>query len=96
MVPAEVCDGQEQARSTSDGREVDLTTRQYAHQRRSRNGLNVTDVGYNIHSSTNRLPEHRMVPAEVCDGQEQARSTLDGREVDLTTRFWENRTFWCE
>jgi hypothetical protein len=90
MVPAEVCDGQEQARSTSDSREVDLTTRQYAHQRRSRNGLTVTDVGYNIHSSTNRLPEHRMVPAEVCDGQEQVRSTLDGREVDLTTRFWEN------
>ena len=28
-----------------------------------------------------------MVPAEVCDGQEQARSTLDGREVDLTTRL---------
>ena len=24
-----------------------------------------------------------MVPDEVCDGQEQARSTLDGREVDL-------------
>ena len=90
MVPADVCDGQEQARSTSDGREVDLTTRLYAHQRSLRNGLNVTDVGYNIRSSTNRLPEHRMVPAEVCDGQEQARSTLDGREVDLTTRFWEN------
>ena len=70
MVPAEVCDGQEQARSTSDGREVDLTTRQYVYQRRSRNGLNATDVGYNIRSSTNRLPEHRMVPAEVCDGQE--------------------------
>jgi hypothetical protein len=25
-----------------------------------------------------------MVPADVCDGQEQGRSTLDGREVDLT------------
>ena len=87
MVPAEVCDSQEQARSTSDGREVDLTTRQYAHQRRSRNGLNATDVGYNIHSSTNRLHEHRMVPAEVCDGQEPARSTLEGRELDPTTRF---------
>ena len=87
MEPAEVCDSQEQARSTSERREVDLiTTRQYAHQRRSRNGFNVTDVGYNIYSSTNRLSEHRMVPAEVCDGQEQARSTLDGREVDLTTR----------
>ena len=87
MVPAEVCDGQEQARSTSDGREVDLTTRRIAHARDgSRNGLTVTDVRYNIRSSINRIPEHRMVPAEVCDGQEQARSTLDGREVDLTTR----------
>ena len=28
-----------------------------------------------------------MVPADVCDGQEQGRSTLDGREVDLTTDF---------
>ena len=87
MVCTEVCDAQEPARSTSDGRELDLTTRQYAHQRRSRNGLNVTDVRYNIHSSTNRLSEHRMVPPEVCDGQEPARSTLEGREVDLTTRF---------
>ena len=52
----------------------------------SRNGSTVTDVRYHIRSSTNRLPEHRMVPAEVCDGQEQARSTSDGREVDLTTR----------
>jgi hypothetical protein len=87
MVPAEVCDGQEQARSTLDGREVDLTTRRIAHARDgSRNGLTVTDVRYNIRSSTNGLPEHHMIPAEVCDGQEQARSTLDGREVDLTTR----------
>ena len=28
-----------------------------------------------------------MVPAEVCDGQDQARSTLDGREVDLPLDF---------
>ena len=90
MVPADVCDGQEQGRSTSGGREVDLTTRRCVCQRRSRNGLNVTDVGHNIHSSTNRLPEHRMVPAEVCDGQEQARSTSNGREGDLTARFSEN------
>jgi hypothetical protein len=87
MVPADVCDGQEQARSTSGGREVDLTTRRCVCQRRSRNGSTVTDVRYNIHSSTNGLPEHRMVPADVCDGQEQGRSTLDGREVDRTTRF---------
>ena len=51
-----------------------------------RNGLTVTDVKYNIRSSTNRLPEHRMVPAEVCDSREQARPTSDGRELDLTTR----------
>jgi hypothetical protein len=87
MVPADVCDGQDQARSTSGGREVDLTTRRCACQRRSRNGLTVTYVRYNIRSSTNGLPEHRMVPADVCDGQEQGRSTLDGREVDRTTRF---------
>ena len=88
MVPAEVCDGQEQARSTLDGREVDLTTRRIAHARDgSRNGLTVTDVRYNIRSSTNGLTEHHMVPADVCDGQEQGRSTLYGREVDRTTRF---------
>ena len=84
MVPADVCDGQDQARSTSGGREVDLTTRQYAYQRRSCNGLNATDVGYNIHSSTNRLPEHHMVPAEVCDGQDPVRSTSCGRDIDTT------------
>ena len=28
-----------------------------------------------------------MVAPEVCGGQERARSTLDGREVDLTTDF---------
>ena len=43
-----------------------------------------------------------MVHAEVCGGQERARSTLDGREVYLTTdfevntqntRFGENKLF---
>jgi hypothetical protein len=87
MVPSDVCDGQEQSRSTSGGREVDRTTRRCACQRRSRNGPTVTDVRYNIRSSTNGLPEHRKVPADVCDGQEQGRSTLYGREVDRTTRF---------
>ena len=87
MVPADVCDGQEQGRSTLDGREVDLTTRRCACQRRSRNSLTVMYVSYNIRSSTNGLPEHHMVPADVCDGQEQGRSTLYGREVDQTTRF---------
>ena len=56
-------------------------------QRRSRNGLTVTYHEYNIRSSTHRLPAHLMVQAEVCGGQERARSTLDGREVDLTTDF---------
>ena len=86
MVPLDVCDGQEQTRLTSAGREVDLTTRRCACQRRLRNGLTVTDVGYNIRSSTNGFPEHRMVPPDVCDGQEQARSTSDGREVGRNTR----------
>ena len=81
MVPVEVCDGQEQARSTLDGREVDLNTHGIAHARdSSRNGLTVMDVGYNIRSSTRRLPENTMVSIEVCDAREQARSTLDGRE----------------
>ena len=85
MVPADVCDGQQQARSTSDSREIDLTglVDGVCH-RHSCNGLTVTDVRYNFRSSTRRLPEHRMVPADVCDGQEQGRSTLDRREVDLT------------
>ena len=87
MVPPEVCGGQERARSTLDGREVDLSTSQCACHRRSRNGLTVTEVRYNIRSSTRRHPENTMVSVEVCDGREQARSTSGGREVDQTTRF---------
>ena len=87
MVPPEVFGGQERVRSTKDGREVDRTTSQCACQRRSRNGLAVTEVMYNIRSSTRRLPENNMVSIEVCDGREQARSTSGGREVDQTTRF---------
>ena len=90
MVPLEVWGAQERARSTLDGREVDLTTSQCACQRaerRSRNGLTVTEVRYNIRSSTRWLPENTMVSIEVCDGREQARSTSGGREVDQTTRF---------
>ena len=79
-------DAQEPARSTLDGREVDLTTCRIALARGGvRNGLTVTEVRYNIRSSNNRLPEHLMVPPEVCGGQERVRSTMDGREVDLTT-----------
>jgi hypothetical protein len=70
-VCTEVCDAQKPAHSTLDGRELDLTTRRIAHARGgSRNGLTVTDVRYNIRSSTNRLPEHLMVAPEVCGGQE--------------------------
>ena len=76
MVPAEVCDGQEQARSTLYGREADLTGLVDSVCRRHLcNGLTVIYVGYNIHSSTDGLPEHRMILTEVCDGQEQGRST---------------------
>ena len=34
-----------------------------------------------------------MIPADVCDGQEQGRSTLYGREVDRTTRFGGKQRF---
>ena len=65
MVPADVCDGQEQGRSTLDGREVDLTGLVDAcaslPETLVGNGLTVTDFSNNICSSTRRLPEHRMV-----------------------------------
>ena len=49
-----------------------------------RNGLNVTDAVYNTRSSIRRVPEHRMVPAEVCDAQDPAVSTSCGRDIDTT------------
>ena len=49
-----------------------------------RNGLYVTDAVYDTRSSIKRVPEHLMVPAEVCDGQDPARSTSCGRDVDAT------------
>ena len=49
-----------------------------------RNGLNVTDAVYNTRSSIRRVPEHPMVPAKVCDGQDPARSTSCGRHIDTT------------
>jgi hypothetical protein len=52
--------------------------------RARRNGLSCTMLIHSILSPIRRLHEHSMVPADVCDGQEQARSTLDGREADLT------------
>ena len=58
--------------------------RAHPQTRARRNGLSCTMLIHSIRSQIRRLPEHRMVPADVCDGQEQGRSTLDGREVDLT------------
>ena len=49
-----------------------------------RNGLYVTDAVHNTRSSIKRVPEHPMIPAEVCDGQDPARSTSCGRDVDET------------
>ena len=49
-----------------------------------RNGLYVTDAAYNTRLSIRRVPEHHMVLAEVCDGQDPARSTSCGRDVDTT------------
>ena len=87
MICAEVCDAQEPSGSTFCGRKIDLTTCPIAHARdRSCNGLTVADVGYSTYSSTGWLSERRMVPSEVCDGQKQALSTLDRREVDLSAR----------
>ena len=63
----------------------------------SRNGLTVTAVRYNISSSTRRLPEHHMVPAEVCDGQEQARETKRRRTRGRPNHsILRKITFWCE
>jgi hypothetical protein len=48
------------------------------------NGFDVTDAVYNARSSIRRVPEHHMVPAEVCDGQDPAGSTSCGRKIDIT------------
>ena len=48
------------------------------------NGFDVTDAVYNDRSSIRRVPEHHMVPAEVCDGQDPAGSMSCGREIDIT------------
>jgi hypothetical protein len=49
-----------------------------------RNGFYVPDVVYNTRSSIRRVSEHRMVPANVFDGQDPARSTLYGRDIDTS------------
>ena len=49
-----------------------------AHPRTRRapcNGFHCTEAVCNAHRSIMRLSEHRMVPAEVCDGQDPTRST---------------------
>jgi hypothetical protein len=49
-----------------------------AHPRTRRapcNGFHCTEAVCNAHWSIRRLSEHRMVPAEVCDGQDPTRST---------------------
>ena len=48
-----------------------------------RDGFDVTDAVYNTLSSIRRVPEHHMMPGEVCDGQDPARSTSYGRDTDI-------------
>ena len=48
-----------------------------------RNGFDVTDAVFNVCSSIRRLPEHHMIPVEVCDGQDLVRSTLYGRDIEI-------------
>ena len=51
-----------------------------------RNGCGITKSVYNALSSFGRLTEYLVVPAGVCNGQEPARLTLDGRQTDQTFR----------
>ena len=53
-----------------------------AARRAPRNGFDVTDVVYNTRSSIRRVSEHHIVSDEVCNGQDPARSTLYGRDLD--------------
>ena len=83
MVPDEVCDSHEPPRSTSYGREIDLTTAGRP-KLRVCNGFDCTEVAYSLHSSIRRLHEHHLIPANVSDGHEPPRSTSHRREFDLT------------
>ena len=47
-------------------------------------GCVVTEDGNRARSSTSRLCEHRMVPADVCDAQHPARRPSGGPEIDET------------
>ena len=49
-----------------------------------RNGFTVTEVDFNVCSSTIRLISHGMVPDEVRGGQEQSRSTC----LAFSGSFW--------
>ena len=76
MVSAEVCDGQDPVRSTLCRRDVDITLPVPPGARNAPcNGFYVTDAVYNTRLSIRRVSEHHMVPDEVCDGQDPARST---------------------
>ena len=64
-----------------------------------RNGFTVTEVDFNVRSSTIRLISHGMAPHEVCGGQEQSRSTC----LAFSGSFWcapqldlQDSRFWCE
>ena len=70
-----------------------------------RNGFTVTEVAFNVRSSsTIWLISHGMVPHEVCDGQEQSRSTclaFSGSfwcvppQLDLSSILQDSH-IWCE
>ena len=72
------------SRLRSTAARIFSVTRFPAPPRPPRNSLDVNDAAYNPRSSTRRVPEHHMVPAEVCDAQDPARSTSCGRDIDTT------------
>ena len=84
MVPAEVCDSQDPVRLTLYGRDTDIKLVPPPARRALRNDFYVADTGFNVISSMRRVPEPHTLPSEVCNGQDPARSTLCGRDIDLT------------
>ena len=67
-----------------DAISIQRSRRSRAARHAPRNGFDVTDAVCNTRSTIRRVSEHHMVPAEVCDGQDSARSTLCGRDIDTT------------
>ena len=65
-----------------------------------RNGFTVTEVDFNVRSSTIRQISHGMVPHEVCGGQEQSRSTCVSHLVAAFSvphsSILQDSRFWCE